>query len=51
MVPRIAITAVVSYKTKRFLTFFHDDHVQVGAAVAEAASDSTMEDGLTMISR
>jgi hypothetical protein len=50
LVPKIAITAVVStYKTKRFLMFFHDDHVQVGAAVAEAARDSTMEDDLTML--
>ena len=45
------IAAKVSYKTKRFLTFFHDVHVQVGAAVAEAASDSTIEDDLTMVSK
>jgi hypothetical protein len=31
------------------LTFFHDDHVQVGAAAAEAASDSTIDVDLTMI--
>jgi hypothetical protein len=47
----ICITAVVSYKTKRFLTCFHDDHVQVGAAMAEAASDSTTEEDLTMMPR
>lgn len=34
---------------KRFLTFFHDDHVHVGAAAAEAASGSRRDVDLTMM--
>ena len=36
---------------KRFLTFFHEDHVHVGAAAAEAASGSRRDVDLTMVSK
>lgn len=36
---------------KRFLTFFHEDHVHVGAAAAEAANGSRRDVDLTMVSK